>query len=383
MKTGKGKSVRIRPARRNVAERVKEMIRARGLRPGDLLPTYHEMRKALDVSYMTVKRGLDDLEAEGLVSRIPSKGTFVTKELTPVEGSRMADLGVICPSSRNRLFLMSYLSEIMRGLVYDDPNRDLHIFSLRQDGLVSPGQIDESVVKGVALIGVENDDYLRSFAQWGTRGVVVDYYSSAAPLDYVACDNRAAARKMVAYLAALGHRRAVCAMPNSQKALLRPEDSSPILMVRDSSDVRERRAESLGALRASGLLAGEWPPSTAAAHWAAFTADEFHRRRRRADRPTAVLADCNYSARILLKALASRGLRVPEDVSVGTVASDADAPFGESRLTCCRFDFVGMGRKASELLAARGRKPGPKEAHVHRIGFEFAEGQTVGRANPS
>lgn len=382
MRTKAKACTRARPARRNVADRVREMIRSRGLHAGDLLPTYHEMRKALDVSYMTVKRGLDDLEAEGLVSRIPSKGTFVTKDLEPV-GDKLADIGVICPSSRNRLFLMSYLSEILRGLVHDAPLTDLHIFSLRQDGLVSPAQIDKSIVKGVVLMGVENDDYLRSFAEWGTPGVVVDYCSTIAPLDYVACDNRAGARQMVAYLAALGHRRVACAMQNSQKALLRPEDSHPVLMVRDSSDVRERRDESVAALRAAGMLTGEWPPQQTNVQWPVFVADELHRQRRRADRPTAVLTDCSYSARVLLKALADRGVRVPEDVSVGAVASDADAPLHEPRLTCCRFDFVGMGRKASSLLARRHQTPAPKEARVHRIDFEFVEGQTVGRAIPS
>ena len=375
-------STRARPARRNVAERVREMIRARGLRAGDLLPTYHEMRKALDVSYMTVKRGLDDLEAEGLISRIPSKGTFVTRELDLVPG-KLADIGVILPSSRNQLFLASYLSEIMRGLAQDEPTVDFHIFSLRQDGLVNAAQINRTVVNGVVLLGLEDDDYLRTFAQWGLPGVVVDYCSTAALLDYVACDNRGAARQVVAYLAALGHRRVACAVPPSQKAVVRPETGQPVLLVRDSSDVRERRAESLGVLRESGLLAGEWPPRGTSAHWTVFAADELHRQKRRADRPTAVLTDSNYSARRLLEALAQRGVRVPEDVSVGTVASDGDAPFGEPRLSCCRFDFVGMGRKASELLADRCRKPRLKQPHVHRIGFEFVEGQTVGRANPS
>jgi len=70
-----GKALRTdRPARNMVSARVREMICARGLRPGDRLPTYQQLILDLGVSLVTVKRGLDDLEREGIVLRRPPSG---------------------------------------------------------------------------------------------------------------------------------------------------------------------------------------------------------------------------------------------------------------------------------------------------------------------
>jgi DNA-binding LacI/PurR family transcriptional regulator len=369
-----------RPARQQVAWRVKELIRARGLRTGDRLPSYDELVRKLAFSLVTVKRGMDDLVEEGIIHRQNGRGTFVAKELALVPRD-LRQIGVIYPSSREQLFHLPYLSEILRGMAQKaPPQADTHIFSLRQDGMVNAAQIGEWDVSGAILLDMENDDYLRTFAQWGTPGVVVDYCSQAAPLDYVACDNRAAVQRVVEHLAALGHCRVAYMAPPSKKTVKRPDNVRATLLVRESSDVRERRDESLHALRERGMLADVWCPLHLCNDddWATTMANELQRRIRVvADCPTAVLTDSNYSACALLEAFARCGLHAPEDVSVCAVASDSDAMFEGRCLTCCRFDFVGMGRKAIELLAVRCREPGLEQPCVHRIGFEFVEGQTV------
>lgn len=358
---------------------MKELIRTRDLRPGDALPSYLELCKKFSVSYVTVKRGMDDLAAEGIIRQQNGRGTFVAKGLAMMPRD-LSLVGVIFPASRELLFCAPYLSEIMRGIAQKaPPQADTHIFSLRQDGMVHAAQLGEWNLGGVILLDMENDDYLRAFAQWGTPGVVVDYCSQAAPLDYVACDNRAAARQMVAHLHALGHRRVAYAAPRSQKAVKRYDNLRANLLVRDSSDVRERHDESVAALRARGMLADVLNLSEMHKddRLAFHASDELVCRLRSANGPTALLTDSNLSALILLDEFTRRGLRVPEDVSVCAVASDGNATFGDRRLTCCRFDFLGMGRTAVDLLAARCREPVLEKPCVHRIGFEFWEGQTV------
>lgn len=365
------------PARKQVAARVREMIRSRSLRCGDVLPSYAEIGQVLDVSYVTVKRGMDVLESEGVIHRVPFHGTFVTKELAQVP-RQLGHVGVIFPSTRELLFRFQYLGEIMRGVTQDAPaGSDMHIFSLREDGMVSAAQLGEWNVSGVILLGVENDDYLRAFAQWGTPGIVVDYCSQAAPLDYVACDNRSAARQVVAHLSALGHRHVAYAASHPHKLVRRPDDHQTALMIRDSSDIRERLTGTLCALRESGLSAEDWTTPEMQPNWAGAAAEQLLRRARAPVRPTALVTESNYTAFTLLEELARRGLRVPGDVSVCAVASDGDTTFGGRRLTCCRFDFLGMGRQAIRLLAARCEQPEMNAPRAHRIAFEFVEGQTT------
>ena len=63
----------------NVRRAVEELIRANGLRPGDRLPTEPELIARLSVSRGTIRRALDDLEREGVVSREAGRGTFVAE----------------------------------------------------------------------------------------------------------------------------------------------------------------------------------------------------------------------------------------------------------------------------------------------------------------
>ena len=361
---------------RQVAEAVRARIVREQLQRGALLPSYRELADEFGVAYWTIKRGIDELVAEGVVLQQRGRGIFVNKELA-LAPRPLNRLGVICPSSRTSLFTNSYLTEIMHGAMLGAPLKThLSIFSLREDGLVDAAQLGESAVNGVLLLNVENDDYLRTFAQWGTPGVVVDYCAQAAPLDYVACDNAAAAQEMVAYLAARGHRRVAYVSGQMQSSVARPEDRHATLLVRKSSDVRERRDASVAALRARGMLAGVWNLRENSAT----LPDDLYHQIRSAHNPTALLTNSHHGAFLLQNKLTRRGLRVPEDVSVCAVAGDQAASHLRPVVTHCRFDFNGMGRLAVELLAARCRQPGEAKPRGHRIGFEFVAGETTAPA---
>jgi LacI family transcriptional regulator len=289
-------------------------------------------------------------------------------------------LGLIYPAGRHHLFTDSYLTEIMRGITQAAPPRsDMHIFSMREEGLVDAAQLGEWAVDGAILIGMENDDYLRAFASWGTPGVVVDYCPRDVPLDYVACDNTAAASRMVEYLAALGHRRVAFVAPHPQYSVLNPRNIQATLMTRESSDVRERREDCIRALRERDMLAAEFCPTESDRDWHVHAAQAAAEWMRLSDRPTALLTACGDDTAVqLLRELERCGIRVPADLSVCSVSGATTFERREKPvITCCNFDFVGMGRMAVELLVKRCRQPASREFGGHRIGFKFVEGETV------
>jgi len=379
-----GSTKRVPPAIRHVAERVREIIRKEKLGPGDLLPTYLELGEKLGASYMTVKRGLDVLAAEGLVRRIASKGTFVTKKLAPVS-QPLTRLGVIYPSSRHALFTQIYLNEIMRGIMLDSPEGvSVQIFSIREEGLINAEKLQRETINGVILLGVENDAYLGAFAKWGTPGVVADYCAQATPLDFVACDNKAAARQVVSHLAGLGHRRVVYVTTSGQTEVRDPHNLKNVLLLNRSSDVRERREESLKAMQEHGMRATEMNLSEeigiAADGWTALTSAVVARMIKLPTRPTALLTENDVTAVHLADALQRQGLRVPEDVSVCALAGNNAVTYHGRTVTSCRFDFVSMGRMAMKVLIKRCRMPEESAFTGHRIGFEFLPGETTGQA---
>lgn len=58
-------------------EAILEMICGRGLGPGDLLPSEHQLCEDFKVSRTVVRQALAELDNEGLVRRVKGKGTYV------------------------------------------------------------------------------------------------------------------------------------------------------------------------------------------------------------------------------------------------------------------------------------------------------------------
>ena len=73
-------------------ELVEALIAERGLAPGDLLPPGHEIARLADVSLISVRRALDELERSGRIVRHQGVGTFVSEPRIVAEPSRLGDL---------------------------------------------------------------------------------------------------------------------------------------------------------------------------------------------------------------------------------------------------------------------------------------------------
>jgi DNA-binding LacI/PurR family transcriptional regulator len=214
-------------------------------------------------------------------------------------------------------------------------------------------------------------------ANWSTPVVALDYCSDCVPMDFVACDNHAAARRVVKHLAGLGHRR-IAYLGGAESRTLRPPLKPEEKLVLSSSDKRERREGVREALAAHGL-----PPAAEAVLAAPESGISPLREveelatawfAAQAEAPTAVVTSDDSCAEALIAKLSQMGLSVPEDVSVCALAcADSHRHAG---LTHCRFDFTAMGRKGVELLRERCRKPGEPTNRIHRIGFEWVEGGT-------
>ncbi|MEI8243294.1 MAG: substrate-binding domain-containing protein [bacterium] len=362
-----------------VGQHVRDLIASKGLKRGDSLPSYRQLAQDLQVGYTTVKLAMDALEEHGIVQRQAARGCFVNRELSGA-GRLMKKMGIIYPASRHALFSSPYLLEILRGFhAVEGAFGDLHIFSLRQDGLVSAAQIAAQGVDGVVLLGVENDDYLRAFHAWEFPGVVVDYHTADMPLDCVVCDNAAGARRAVRQVLELGHRRLLYVERALASSTLTPGANDPLPL--KPSDAIERRDAVSAELRAAAPV--RWD---VVALWnegdvkeTAFRSAWDRAASAWSGRPTVVLTDDEVMARTVALELAELGLRVPEDVSVCALAMAGEVKLGDRPLTGCRFDFVSMGQQAVSLLQNRYENPTTTRVVTHRIGFEFVEGQTVKR----
>lgn len=102
----RGTGRRPRPARRarggpdsdglllyqRVVAHVERLIAERGLAPGDMLPSYAELAEQVQVSLITVRRALEELERAGIVRRHQGLGTYVARPRIVSEPTRSGSL---------------------------------------------------------------------------------------------------------------------------------------------------------------------------------------------------------------------------------------------------------------------------------------------------
>jgi len=178
-------------------------------------------------------------------------------------------------------------------------------------------------------------DYQQFSVEANTPLVFIDRKISSVPADAVVVDNVGGARQVVDYLLRLGHRHigAITGLPHI-------------------STTHERIEGYRQALEAAGL-----PPDPAlmlggnsrlkGGYQAGLALLSFPKR------PTAIFATNNLMAIGLMRAVAERELRCPEDVSVACFDDFEWASVFQPRLTTVAQPTYEMGVKAAEVLFAR------------------------------
>ncbi|MEI7742314.1 MAG: GntR family transcriptional regulator [Chloroflexota bacterium] len=147
---------------------VEDLITERGLAPGDLLPPGHEIARLADVSLISVRRALDELERSGRVVRHQGVGTFVGEPRIVAEPSRLGDLlATLGPRQAGETMETTLLS-LERGTpdpavarALDIGERDLvwHLVRLRRIG--GRPRILERTALPVRLVAEVDADLLR------------------------------------------------------------------------------------------------------------------------------------------------------------------------------------------------------------------------------
>jgi DNA-binding LacI/PurR family transcriptional regulator len=342
------------PLHEQLLNQVRHLILSGVWAPGDLLPSESELQRQLKISRSTIRQALSNAEAQGLIERVPGKGTFVTRSPTGQPDSRLIGY-ITCDSFRHlQSQLLSGAESVVTAqgyrVVFCNSNRDADEENRLLEQLVL-----EDKVRGILIWPVLHDDPSRRLFQLAQQAMVplvlVDRTFDGLPCDYVTSDNYAGAYAAVEHLIGLGHRRI---------AFL----SRPILQL---LTIAGRLRGYQEALKDAGLTPLEpWLVggvnqemeivvalrSYSDAH--SQDVGQIARYLESSPRPTAVFAMNDMMAMQAVKAVRRVGLRVPEDLSL--VGFDDEAIVNtllDVPLTTVAQDAVTLGRRAAELLIER------------------------------
>lgn len=310
----------------------------------------HQLCRRFDISRVTVRLALSDLENRGLIYRKHGKGTFAHGRSTRVHRY----IGVLMKSPLSAEHRP--IAEIVRGV--QTAMAPLHSAVL----LISESPEEWGPQKASSLAGVI---VVPQDVTAGELEVLRDRKlpffllgESDLPGPRIALGQRESARRMTEQLLQLGHRRI---------ALLSGFDAGLDM---------PKRLGVFEAVREAGIDPAEVPDVSAHG----LESDMMQAAReilKLRPRPTAVVAFDDSLASILsFEARRVQGISVPEDLSI---VSFHDWPFLnyiEPALHTVRFEFFLAGQKAAEALTLAAQTGQP----VSNLTFEptYRPGQTIG-----
>lgn len=219
------------PLYQKIQDYIRELIATEGLKAGDRIPTEKDLMKLFNVSKITVVNAMVGLANDGIISRVPGKGSFVSNDgqvevdetvpATPTVGLERAAtqnkthmIGLVMPS------IYDYFAiRLVEGV-----QRALREKGYRSMILLSEGDVDkekeafktlkEFGTDGLLVFPVDEENYNEEILNMKFNGypfVLIDRFLPGVETNYIAADGRLGTSLAVEYMWELGHREiAIC-----------------------------------------------------------------------------------------------------------------------------------------------------------------------------
>lgn len=337
------------------------------LPPGSRLPTERELEALFKVSRITASRALRELELEGYILRRKGSGSYVTEGGWKAPGETGARPGTGRESLKEALSFISlviplgdkFSHEVFEGI--EEVARRRGSFVTFHDSSFDTDR-EKAIVEDVLAKGargvilypsseIANLDLLSGLLIGKFPFVVMDRRVPGLDTPLVSVDNREGFRAVTRHLLELGHRRIAFVGSSVQRissemeryrgfCQAHVEAGVPLprrhLFLEEERDaippefLPDEREESREAQYFLRLLEGLDP----------------------GERPTAIAAVNDFTARELLQAASRLGLSVPGDYSISGFDDLSFASHLSVPLTTVRQPAADLGKAAAELLFA-------------------------------
>ena len=341
------------PLHVQLLDQIRHLILSGEWATGSRLPSEANLGRELQISRGTIRQTLQNAEVEGLIERVPSKGTFVAQN--PARETPPRLIGFITSD-----FLSDHQRQLLRGAEHLARSRGYGVlFSSSSQDLQTENQLlDQMVadqVSGILIWPIYEDAPSRRLFELGRRCeppmVLMDRTLPGLVCDSVASDNYGGAYAATKHLIELGHHRIVF--------LTRP--------LLELSTIADRLRGYRDALLEAGYAPQDpWciepSPEESGEQYAlhqyssAGTSKEMlaiARRLQEPQPPTALFAMNDLSALLALKATDSAGLVVPHDLSIVGFDDMDFVTFLPLPLTSVAQDTFALGKRAAEILIER------------------------------
>lgn len=170
----------------------------------DKLPGERVLAKELGFSYMTIRKAIDNLVNEGVLYKVPTKGTFVARQ--QANNKKTRTIGYFLDSS-----IVSGISSPYYSLIFNSIEKIAarHGYSLLYFSDISENKLRKILtrVDGVIATCMPRIEHIIQEIKQAVPVVVLDNASADKTIPSVIIDNFNADVESVDYICSLGHRR--------------------------------------------------------------------------------------------------------------------------------------------------------------------------------
>ncbi len=324
------------PKYQRIKDFILNQINKNELTVNDRIPSETELSKDLGFSVITVRRALSELVNEGVIYRVQGKGSFVAEKKVPGrEGNDLSKRLVAFILSSNEAYDSSFM-QMTKGIqLYLNKHGYSLIIEYSDDSIEKEREIINRLVAGgiggLVIFSTNPDanaDTIMGLKKKGVPFVLIDRYTNAFPVNYVASDNFDGAYSATQHLIELGH---------SRIAFLAFDPNL--------SSETERYKGYLKALENAGIHSSQEivflkSPEKNENLVSMIKKNEI----------TAVLSVNDTLAIELLKICESNGISIPEDLSVIGFDDIEKSKYQKVPLSTVRQYFQKIGQEAARVL---------------------------------
>ncbi|MFA6714740.1 MAG: GntR family transcriptional regulator [Victivallaceae bacterium] len=324
-----------------IADTVREQIFSGALERGSRLISDSDFARKYKINERTVAAGLNTLVREGLLERIPGRGTFVKEK----------------SASKTVAFIGYYINqdcgEIING-IEETLSKNGYLLTVKCSG--GNFQTEKKIVEELAdeisglivypliIKNKHNAAVFKNLQKKHFPFVLVDRYYENFECDYSGVDNYSGSYDVTESLIRKGHRRIAHIVAPSQ-----------------SSVVRERLEGYLGALKDHKI-----PFDADLVRQLPFREDFNHSYMKEISSivnkllqlkspPTAITSTADGLSVLAMKVLLAKGIKIPQNMALAGFDNGSLGLFAEIPLTTVGVDFFQIGKSAAELLLCRLR----------------------------
>ncbi|MBN2190564.1 MAG: GntR family transcriptional regulator [Candidatus Aureabacteria bacterium] len=305
------------------------------LKPGDKVFSESELSKKFSVTEMTARHALESLSIEGAVSRIHGKGTFVAGKGS--FGSAKGNLWFVLPEKLAGIEPNPYYSPILWGAEKAARKAGYRfvVMSIGEQKEMLSEKIDMGRVKGVMFTGFDVPEKNSRFLSHNIPVVMVDCLDRSGVFDSVCPDNFSGVKEALRHLVSKGHRK-IAHIAGDIEHSNGSERMQAYLEFSYDNGFKESK---------NFILNGDFLFMTAKKSVEAGF--------EKIKKCSAAFAANDMSALGTISALKSKGVRVPEDISVIGFDDIDSSKYSSPELTTVRVDKCAMGEAAVDCLLKR------------------------------